>query len=81
MDKMKGQIQGTVVSDSMDKGIVVTISYTIKHPRFKKFIKRSKRVMVHDPENKAKKGNIVVLNPTRPVSKKKRYLLVDVVEA
>lgn len=80
MEKLRKQVRGVVVSDKMDKGVVVSISYMVKHPKFKKFIKRSKRVMAHNPENKAKVGNTVDLNPTRPISRNKRYLVVNIIE-
>ncbi len=80
MDNQKKALRGIVVSDKMEKGIVVSIEYKIKHPQFKKFIKQSKKVMAHDPENKAKTGNLVDIIPSKPISRKKRYTLLQVVD-
>jgi len=72
---------GKVVSDKMDKTIVVEIVRKTKHPLYGKTITRSKRFKVHDEENKAKVGDKVLIIETRPISKDKRWRLVEVVEA
>lgn len=71
---------GLVVSDKMDKTIVVEISTMVKHPVYKKMIKRSKRIKAHDEENAAKIGDKVKLMETRPLSKDKRFRLVEILE-
>ncbi|MGF0039551.1 30S ribosomal protein S17 [Peptoniphilaceae bacterium SGI.131] len=71
---------GLVVSDKMDKTIVVEVSTSIKHPMYKKFIKRSKKIKAHDENNVAKLGDKVQVMETRPLSKTKRYRLVEVLE-
>lgn len=71
---------GIVVSDKMDKTISVDVSRSIKHPVYKKFIKRSKKVKAHDEENVAKVGDKVLVMETRPLSKTKRFRLVKVLE-
>ena len=71
---------GIVVSDKMDKTISVDVSRSIKHPVYKKFITRSKKVKAHDEENVAKVGDKVLVMETRPLSKTKRFRLVRVLE-
>lgn len=71
---------GLVVSDKMDKTIVVEVSTMVKHPVYKKMIKRSKRIKAHDEENAAKIGDKVKLMETRPLSKDKRFRLVEILE-
>lgn len=73
-------IRGTVVSDKMDKTIVVLIERQVRHPIYKKYIKRRKKFMAHDPENQSNIGDVVTLMETRPLSRRKRWRLVDIVE-
>jgi small subunit ribosomal protein S17 len=73
--------QGTVVSASADKTIVVRVDVVKVHPMYKKVVKRSTRLHAHDEENQAKVGDIVRLVETRPLSKLKRWRLQEVVEA
>jgi len=72
---------GVVVSNKMNKTIVVSIERLMKHPVFGKTIRRSKKLYVHDEENKAKIGDKVLVAETRPVSKTKRWRLVQITEA
>lgn len=72
---------GVVVSDKMDKTIVVEIVRKWKHPLYKKTIKATKKYKAHDEENVAKIGDKVLITETRPISKDKRWRLVEVVEA
>ena len=72
--------QGLVVSDKMDKSIVVQIVRTVTHPIYKKVIKRSKKFIAHDEENACKIGDLVRIMECRPLSRHKRWRLVDVVE-
>lgn len=71
---------GTVVSDSMDKTVVVAVERTIRHPLYKRTIKRTTKFMAHDEENQAKVGDKVRLMETRPLSKRKRWRVVEIVE-
>lgn len=73
-------ISGVVVSDKMDKTIVVEVSSMVKHPIYKKMLKRSKRIKAHDEDNSAKEGDKVLLEETRPLSKEKRHRLVKILE-
>jgi len=71
---------GVVVSDSMDKSIVVAVKGKIKHPIYGKFVNRTKKLMVHDEENKSKTGDTVRISETRPLSKNKSWRLVEIIE-
>lgn len=66
-------MQGVVVSDKMDKTIVVKIERKIKHPLYKKYIRRTKKYAAHDEANVAKIGDIVRIQECRPVSKRKHW--------
>ena len=74
-------VRGTVVSDRMDKTIVVKAERMVKHPRYGKYIRRYTTYYAHDEENQAKSGDIVELAFTRPISKSKRWRLLRVVTA
>ncbi len=71
---------GTVVSDKMDKTIVVAIEDNVSHPLYKKIIKRTVKFKAHDEKNEAKAGDRVKIMETRPLSKDKRWRLVEIVE-
>ena len=74
MSKLKLQ-SGIVVSNNMDKSIVVKIERKIKHTIYKKTIKRSKKYVAHDENNECKIGDLVQIAECRPLSKRKRYRL------
>ena len=71
--------QGKVVSDKMDKTIVVCVDRRFRHPLYKKVVTSSKKYYVHDIEGTAKVGDFVSIAETRPLSKLKRWELVEVV--
>ena len=71
---------GLVVSDKMNKSILVAIQRQIKHPIYGKFIKQTTKLMAHDETNDAHEGDTVRIMETRPLSKRKRWRLVEVVE-
>jgi small subunit ribosomal protein S17 len=71
---------GIVVSDKMDKTIVVAIRDNVKHPLYKKIIKRTVRFKAHDENNIAKIGDKVMIMETRPLSKDKNWRLVEIIE-
>ncbi len=73
--------QGTVVSDAMEKTIVVKVEVVKAHPRYKKVVRRSVKFHAHDEGSAAKVGDIVRIVETRPLSKTKRWRLAEVVEA
>ena len=71
-------LRGVVVSDKGDKSIVVRVERRVRHPVYKKIIRRSSKVMAHDPENRSKEGDLVRIQECRPLSKHKRWeLLAD----
>lgn len=71
---------GVVVSAKMNKTIVVSIERLVRHSEFGKTIRQSKKLYVHDEENKAKQGDKVLVMETRPLSKTKRWRLVEITE-
>ncbi len=71
---------GVVVSDRMDKTILVAVQRQIKHPIYGKFIKKTTKLMAHDERNDAKRGDSVRIMETRPLSKRKRWRLAEVIE-
>jgi small subunit ribosomal protein S17 len=73
--------QGTVVSDAMEKTIVVRVDVVKAHPRYKKVVRRSVKFHAHDETSQAKVGDVVRIVETRPLSKTKRWRLAEVVEA
>ena len=71
---------GVVVSDGMDKSIIVAIQRQVKHPIYHKFVKKTTKLMAHDDSNEAGVGDTVRIMETRPLSKRKRWRLVEIVE-
>ncbi len=71
---------GKVVSDKMDKTIVVAIEDNIRHPKYGKIIKRTVKIHAHDAKNECGVGDKVMVMETRPLSKTKRWRLVEIVE-
>ncbi|NLY67071.1 MAG: 30S ribosomal protein S17 [Tissierellia bacterium] len=71
---------GTVVSDKMDKTIVVAVETFVTHPLYKKQIKRTTKFKAHDENNECKVGDVVRIMETRPLSKEKRWRLVEIIE-
>lgn len=71
---------GVVVSNKMQKSIVVEVERKMMHPKYGKFIKRSKKFIAHDEENTCNIGDTVRIMETRPMSKRKNWRLVEIVE-
>ena len=71
---------GKVISNKMQKSIVVSIERLVPHPIYKKYSKRTTKLMAHDEKNEAGIGDIVKIMETRPLSKSKRWRLVEIVE-
>jgi small subunit ribosomal protein S17 len=71
---------GRVISDKMQKTVVVAIERRVPHPVYGKMVTRTKKVKAHDEENSAKNGDLVRIAETRPLSKDKRWRLVEIVE-
>jgi small subunit ribosomal protein S17 len=70
---------GRVVSDAMNKSIVVEVERHVEHGRYKRTVKRTSRFMAHDESNTAKAGDRVRIEETRPMSKRKRWILREVI--
>ena len=66
-------MQGVVVSDKMDKSVVVIVERRTQHPLYKKFIRRSKKYVAHDENNTCKEGDVVQIKECRPISKRKNW--------
>lgn len=77
---MKRQLLGTVVSDKMEKSVVVLVERTVKHPLYKKFVKRHKKFAAHDEQNSCQVGDKVVIIESRPLSKTKRWRVSRILE-
>lgn len=78
--KLRKTLVGKVKSDKMEKTIVVAIEDSVKHPLYNKIIKRTINVKAHDEKNDCKIGDIVRVMETRPLSKDKRWRLVEIIE-
>lgn len=72
--------QGIVVSDKMDKSIVVRVDRTIRHPLYGKTVRTSSKLHAHDEKNDARVGDVVSVMEARPLSRTKRWRLIEVVE-
>lgn len=77
---MRKTAVGRVISDKMDKTIVVAIQDSVRHPLYKKIIKRTVKLKAHDEKNECRIGDRVRVMETRPLSKDKRWRLVEIVE-
>jgi small subunit ribosomal protein S17 len=71
---------GTVVSNKMQKTVVVQIERLVKHPVYKRYVRRRKRFKVHDEKNECQIGDLISFMDTRPLSKDKRWRLVEIVQ-
>ena len=78
--KIKKTRTGKVVSDKMDKTIVVAVEDHVKHPLYNKIVKRTYKLKAHDENNECKVGDTVKVMETRPLSKDKRWRLVEIME-
>jgi small subunit ribosomal protein S17 len=72
--------EGVVVSTKMDKTVVVAVVERVRHPRYAKFVQRTKKLYVHDETNDTRPGDRVRVQETRPLSKQKRWRIVEVLE-
>jgi len=69
-------LQGVVVSDSCDKTVIVRVERRVMHPLYKKFVSRSKKYAAHDEENRYRAGDAVRIEESRPISKRKRWVVL-----
>ena len=79
-EKKVRTVEGRVISNKMDKTVTVEVERRVKHPVYKKYIRRSTKLHAHDEENTAKAGDLVRISETRPLSKLKRWRLVEILE-
>ncbi len=77
LKKINKKKVGIVVSDKMDKTAVVLVERLVKHPLYKKYYKKHKKFKAHNPDNKYKEGDRVIIQETRPLSKEKRWIIVS----
>lgn len=78
--KVNRTLTGRVISNKMDKTINVSIVRKIKHPKYGKYLKRTSKILAHDPENQCQEGDTVIIREGRPISKRKAWSLVQVLE-
>jgi len=78
--KLRKERVGVVISNKMDKSIVITVNRRVKHPMYGKFVKKSTRLMAHDEENSCNIGDTVRIMETKPLSKDKCWRLVEIIE-
>lgn len=78
--KIRKERTGLVVSDKMNKTITVSIVRQVKHPMYGKYIKKTTRLLAHDDQEEARIGDTVRITETRPLSKRKRWRLLEIVE-
>ena len=73
-------VMGKVISDKMDKTIIVQVERKVKHPLYGKYMRRFSKMCAHDDGNTCKVGDVVLIQQSRPLSKTKHWVLVDIVE-
>ncbi len=78
--KIRRERVGVVVSNSMEKSIVIAVKTKMKHPIYGKFVNKTSKFMAHDEENTCNVGDTVKISETRPLSKSKRWRLVEIIE-
>jgi small subunit ribosomal protein S17 len=71
------RLTGKVISNKMEKSATVQVERLVKHPRYHKYMKRHKNYMVHDESNQVNPGDIVVIEESRPISRRKRWVIVE----
>ena len=80
MREQRKRLVGVVTSDKMDKTVVVAVERLVKHPLYKKYIKQTSKFKAHDSENQCDIGDKVKIMETRPLSKTKRWRVVEIIE-
>lgn len=79
-DKVIRTVTGKVASNKMDKTITVVVERLVKHPQYGKYIRRRTKLVAHDADNQCQEGDTVMIAPCRPLSKRKAWRLVEIVE-
>ncbi|MCK4493526.1 MAG: 30S ribosomal protein S17 [Methylococcales bacterium] len=80
-EKKLRTMTGRVISNKMDKTVSVLVERMIKHPVYGKYIKRSTKLLAHDESNQCQEGDVVTITSCRPISKRKTFKLVDILES
>ncbi|MCK5728446.1 MAG: 30S ribosomal protein S17 [Methylococcales bacterium] len=80
-EKKLRTMTGRVISNKMDKTVSVLVERMIKHPVYGKYIKRSTKLLAHDEGNQCREGDVVTITSCRPISKRKTFRLVDILES
>lgn len=80
MPGQRKERQGVVVSDKMDKTVVVLVERLVQHPAYKKYVRQRKKYKAHDPENRCRIGDQVSIVETRPLSREKRWLVRSILK-
>ena len=83
MEKLKGlrrTLTGTVVSDKNDKTVTVVVVRRFRHPIYGKFVQKRKKYMAHDPKNECKVGDVITIEEHKPLSRRKRWIVKEIVE-
>lgn len=78
--KLRRTVTGKVVSNKADKTITIMVERRVKHPVYGKFLRRSTKLVAHDETNQCRQGDVVTIEECRPLSKRKTWMLVSVVE-
>jgi len=76
----KKQLEGIVVSDKMDKTVVVMVERLVRHKVYKKYVKRRTKFAAHDEENRCQQGDRVMIRESKPISRRKRWRVTKIVE-
>lgn len=80
VEATKGTIEGKVISDKMNKTIVVQVERKVKHPLYGKYVRRFSKMVAHDEDNSCRIGDLVLIKQSRPLSKTKRWKLVEILK-
>jgi small subunit ribosomal protein S17 len=80
INPLRKNLVGQVLSDKMDKTVVVKVERRFRHPVFERVVRRSKKYVAHDEDNACRPGDVVRIQESRPLSKRKRWKVVDILE-
>ena len=80
MNNKRKQLSGIVLSDSMDKTVVINVIRSFPHPMYKKYVKSSKKYYAHDENNKCELGDTILIEESKPMSKLKRWRVKEVIK-
>lgn len=78
-NKIIKSMTGVVVSDKMDKSVVVAVEYKVMHPLYKKYVKQTRKFKAHDQNNDCKEGDSVIIESIKPMSKEKTWVIKEII--